>query len=73
MKRLNITIPEKIDKELSKLPNKSKFIAEAVKERLKKQKQQKLDTILKEAYKSSKEEDKNLNKEWEDITLAGWQ
>jgi len=31
-----------------------------------------LDRILAEGYKATKEEDKAVNKEWEKITLEGW-
>lgn len=73
MKRLNITIPEDIDKELSMYPNKSHFISEAVKEKLKKEKQKKIDAKLTEAYKLSKVEDMKINKDWSDVTLEEWE
>ncbi|MFQ5868256.1 MAG: hypothetical protein ACE5IT_09755 [bacterium] len=36
MKRLNITLPEEINEQIKNLPNKSRFIAEALKEKLEK-------------------------------------
>ncbi|MBW2040268.1 MAG: hypothetical protein JRI46_11900 [Deltaproteobacteria bacterium] len=72
MKRLNITLPEELSRELETIPNKSRFISEAVQERLEREKKRKLDELLIEGYKATKEEDKKLNKEWEKITLEGW-
>ena len=71
-KRLNITIPEDIAKKLNKISNKSKFIAEAVKEKLEKLEMQQLEKILAEGYEAVKEEDKKVNDDWEKITLEGW-
>ncbi len=73
MKRLNITIPEKIDQELSKYPNKSGFIAEAVKEKIKRDRQKQLDLELTNAYKDSKDEDQKLDKDWSDAAIEGWE
>jgi metal-responsive CopG/Arc/MetJ family transcriptional regulator len=36
MKRLNITLPEKIAQEIQNISNKSNFIAEAIKEKIEK-------------------------------------
>ncbi len=72
MKRLNITLPEELDKALDGMPSKSGFIAEALKEKLEREKRKKLGELLIEGYKATKEEDKKLNKEWEEITLEGW-
>jgi Arc/MetJ-type ribon-helix-helix transcriptional regulator len=70
-KRLNITIPESIAKKMERIPNKSKFIAEAVEEKLGKIEEEKLDKELIEGYKATREEGKVINKEWEKITLEG--
>lgn len=72
MKRLNITLPEELGQDLETIPNKSRFITEALKEKLEREKKKKLDELLIEGYKATKEEDKKLNKEWEKITLEGW-
>ncbi len=73
MKRLNITIPEKVDQELSKYPNKSRFIAKAVKEKIKRDNKKQLDLELTAAYKNSNEEDKKIDQEWSDATIEGWE
>jgi len=72
LKRLNITLPEEIAQEIKSIPNKSGFIAEAVKEKLERINKEKLDKLLIEGYKATRKEDKGINQEWEKITLEGW-
>jgi len=72
LKRLNITLPERIAQELKNIPNKSSFISEAVKEKLDRINKEKLDKLLIEGYKATRKEDKEINQEWEKITLEGW-
>ncbi|OIP73551.1 MAG: hypothetical protein COZ07_01650 [Candidatus Infernicultor aquiphilus] len=72
MKRLNITLPEEIAQEIKYIPNKSDFISEAVKEKLERINKEKLDKLLIEGYKATRKEDKEINQEWEKITLEGW-
>lgn len=72
MKRLNITLPQDLTEEIKDLPNKSRFIAVALKEKLERIKKEELDRKLIEGYKATKEEDKKINEEWEKITLEGW-
>ena len=72
MKRLNITLPDEIIQDIKELPNKSRFIAEALKEKLERIKKENLDRLLVEGYKATKEEDKRIDKEWERITLEDW-
>ncbi|MHC2994200.1 MAG: hypothetical protein IBV53_01655 [Candidatus Atribacteria bacterium] len=72
MKRFNITLPEDIALEIKNITNKSHFIAEALREKLKSIEKEKLDQLLIEGYKATREEDKEIDKEWERITLEGW-
>ena len=72
MKRLNITLPEEIAQEIKYIPNKSGFISEAVKEKLERINKEKLYKLLIEGYKATRKEDKEINQEWEKITLEGW-
>jgi len=72
LKRLNITLPEEIAQEIKDIPNKSGFISEAVKEKLERINKEKLDKLLIEGYKATRKEDKEINQEWEKITLEGW-
>ena len=72
MKRVNITLPDEVIREMKDLPNKSRFIAEALKEKLERIEREKLDRLLVEGYKATKKEEKGIDKEWEKITLEGW-
>ena len=72
MKRLNITLPERVAEAIESYHNKSKFISEAIVEKIQKDKKQKLETLLIEGYKSELREDKKINKDWEAATLEGW-
>jgi len=72
LKRLNITLPEEIAQEIKDIPNKSGFISEAVKEKLDRINKEKLDKLLIEGYKATRREDREINQDWEKITLEGW-
>jgi len=72
MKRLNITLPEEIAQEIKYIPNKSSFISEAVKEKIERINKEKLDKLLIEGYRATRKEDKEINQEWEKITLEEW-
>ncbi len=71
-KRLNITISEEVVKKMSNIPNKSKFITEAVEEKLQRIEKEKLNRILAEGYRATKTEDKDVNNDWEQVTIEGW-
>lgn len=73
MTRLNITLPDEIASELKKKPNKSRFIAEALKEKLRREKQSEINRLLEEGYKARAEEDAKLASEWESVDLEGWE
>jgi metal-responsive CopG/Arc/MetJ family transcriptional regulator len=72
MKRLNITLPERVAEAIEAYQNKSKFIAEAINEKIEKDEKEKLDILLVEGYKSECSADKKINKEWEAATMEGW-
>jgi len=72
MKRLNITLPEEIAQEIKYIPNKSSFISEAVKEKIERINKEKLDKLLIEGYRATRKENKEINQEWEKITLEEW-
>jgi metal-responsive CopG/Arc/MetJ family transcriptional regulator len=73
MKRLNITIADNLYQELESVPNKSRIISEALREKLERDRGKKLDALLVEGYQASKNEDMKLAEEWEKITLEGWE
>ena len=72
MKMLSISLSDEIERELENISNKDNFVVDAVKEKLKREKNKILDKLLIEGYKATNEEDKKLNKEWEEITLEKW-
>lgn len=72
MKRLNITLPENVAEALETFENKSRFIAEAVIEKIKKDKKAETDFLLIEGYKNERSQDKKINEEWENVTLESW-
>ena len=69
MIRINITIPDELVRELRHIKNKSRFIAEAVRERFAELKRTRLETLMIEGYKASAKEDKKINEEWEQAAL----
>ena len=74
MVRMNITIPDDVAKELGHLKNKSRFIAEAVRERFKREQKRRREALLIEGYKSIADEDKRLGEEWGKAALTdGWE
>lgn len=72
MKRLNITIADNLYQELESVPNKSRIISEALREKLERDRRKKLDALLVEGYQAGKDEDVKLDQEWEKITLESW-
>ena len=72
MKRLNITLPERVAEAIATYENKSRFIADAINEKIERDRKEKLNTLLVEGYKSEGSTDKIINKEWEGTTLERW-
>ena len=71
-RRLNITLPEKVAEAIAPFNNKSKFIAEALMEKIERDKKERIELLMAEGYKAQKISDKKINEEWEDITLESW-
>jgi len=63
--RLNITLPAEVAKILNNVTNKSRFIAEAVKDYYYRKQKEKLIQELKEGYISTKDEDREISEDWE--------
>jgi metal-responsive CopG/Arc/MetJ family transcriptional regulator len=75
MVRMNITIPEDLARQIDQLVDsrkKSRFIAETLKERVKKIEKDKLQKMLEEGYKRRKEESLSISRDFESIDLEGW-
>ena len=71
-RRLNITLPEKIAEALAEYNNKSRFIAEALAEKIQRDKKEKMDRLLAEGYKKEAYPDKAIDKDWQEITFERW-
>ena len=72
MIRLNITLPEDVVRYLAEKQNKSRFIAEALREKLEREKREKIETLMAEGYKNAEPGDKKLDAEWEKASLEEW-
>lgn len=73
MARLNITLPDAIAKKLAVKQNKSRFIAEALSEKLEREKKEQIKQLLREGYATTKKEDSELNNDWEATGLERWE
>ncbi len=73
MIRLNITLADDIAKELANKHNKSRFITEALKEKLERERRKRIGSLLLEGYKVTYKEDIGLQADWENIEIEGWQ
>ena len=69
--RVNITLPSEIAELLKDVKNKSGFIAEAIRERIEKERKAYLIRELAEGYKVRKLEDKELANEWDTTSGDG--
>ena len=73
--RLNVTLPEELARKLDNLAgsrNKSRFIAETLRQRIEEIQNEQLQMLLEEGYKSARQESINLAKEFEFVDLEGW-
>ena len=69
--RFNITLPEEVGRILSKVKNKSAYIAEAIKEKKRMDDEERMKRELATAYRQAAEEDYEAYKEWEDTLKDG--
>ncbi len=73
--RLNFTIPEEIAERLREKVaerGRSAFIVEAIKERLDQMEREQFRLFMAEGYCVRREEDREMNQEWEAATLEKW-
>jgi metal-responsive CopG/Arc/MetJ family transcriptional regulator len=73
--RMNITIPEDLAhrlEDLVGLRGKSRFIAETIRERIKRMEQEELEKMLEEGYKAGKEESLYIAEDFEPADFEGW-
>lgn len=64
MVRMNIMMPEALAEELKAVPNKSRYIAEALEEKLLRERTRKMRSLLAEAYTQSSDEDLATDHAW---------
>lgn len=75
MVRMNITIPKALACQLDQIVGhrkKSRFITEALSERIRKMEDQMLKKALEEGYKARRIESLSISKDFEPIDLEGW-
>lgn len=73
--RMNITLPCSLAKELKAITahrKRSKFISDAIAHRIKQLKEQQVEKLLVEGYQATKEEGRQLTKEFEQLDIEGW-
>lgn len=73
MVRLNITIPDRLAQKLKKVSNKSRFISEAVEEKMEAEEKQKIQLALSKEYKEMATEEKTSTQDWDAIETEGWE
>ena len=72
MVRLNITLPDEMAKKIANKRNKSRFIAEALKEKIEREEQKQIEQLLLEGYSATSKEDAKLEADWEKAEIEGW-
>jgi metal-responsive CopG/Arc/MetJ family transcriptional regulator len=73
--RMNITLPSSLAKELKQITatrKRSRFISDAIAQKIKQLKKQELDQLLVEGYQATMEEGLKLTKEFEQLDIEGW-
>jgi metal-responsive CopG/Arc/MetJ family transcriptional regulator len=73
MIRLNITLPDDLVEQLGKEKNKSRFIAEALREKIEREKKREMESLMKEGYSEAARQDKKLVKDWEKADIEEWE
>ena len=73
--RLNITLPKGLVQAMNRVaePRKrSRFIAEAVRQKIEQNEKEELEKLLEEGYRAAAKESLTLTKEFESADLKGW-
>ncbi len=74
--KLNFTIPEDVAALLKSSVaerNRSAFVSDAIREKLKQMEDEQLRQELIEGYTARRDEAAEINKEWEQITMESWE
>ena len=73
MKTIQITMPEELEKSLDAIAgDRDAFIVETIKKRLEDTKSKRMEKLLVEGYKASRDEARQLSKEFNKIDLEHW-
>ena len=72
MKRLNITLPDETAKKLEHIKNKSRFIAEALNEKIERENKKQLEKLLIEGYSATHNEDLETQDSWHITDTEYW-
>jgi UDP-N-acetylglucosamine 2-epimerase len=72
MVRFNITVPDRIAQKLTKVGNKSRFISEAVEEKIKTQEKETRMITMAQEYKEMASEQVEFMKDWSVAETEGW-
>ena len=73
MVRMNIMMPESLAEYLKTVPNKSRFIAESLDERIRRERSRQLRADLAQAYTQSADEDRAVDRAWSGtMSDGGW-
>jgi len=73
MVRFNITVPDRIAQKLTKVGNKSRFISEAVEEKIKTQEKETRMITMAQEYKEMASEQVEFMKDWSVAETEGWE
>lgn len=69
--RFNITLPSDVANKLKHVKNKSAVIAESLRERFRKEEEEKKYRLLAEAYSESAKEERSVREEWDTVSGDG--
>ncbi len=73
--RMNITLPKEVVESLNRMagPRKrSRFITEAIVDRIERKKKEALELALEEGYRANRKQALAISKEFETVDLEGW-
>ncbi len=72
MARLNITLPDEVAERIADKYNKSRYIAEALVEKLDREERERIELGLREGYIARKEENSKLIDDWKYADMETW-
>ncbi len=73
--RMNITLPKEVAESLNRMAGagkRSRFITEAIVDRIERKKKEALELALEEGYRANRKQALAISKEFETVDLEGW-